>query len=638
MNRRRLLRAVPAAFVIASFPRFAAAAEAGSFAALRDRYFLGVLKFNPVTSTYLGGDGYSPALADANGRLRDVRPSGIAAERAFYREIKAAHADFKPAALSPEERVDHAVMDAQLAFILHQLDELRYYERAVDTYVAEPFRGLDWQIQQMTEAGGGRLGSEAEWRLVVSRLRAIPAYVAAAQANLELGIASNNRPDFRMVERDGVRGARSNAEYLAKTLPELAAKYLGDQPFAAVALADIRQAGADAAQAYQGLAAFLERAYRGDRTDRFAAGEKEYAWRVRNNLRDPRNPAQLFAYGKQQVALYQSKIYAVAQEIAAEAKLGLKFGAVAEKNASVRGVMDHLSKDSPKSDEEMLAWYVEAGKRAVAYGRERQLFDIPADYRLDVHPTPPVLQDSVDAAYYPAPPFKTTGVGRFYLSPTGNDPAALKLNNRASVADTAIHEGFPGHDWHFKFMTQHARSISNIRWLTPGAVEDSSSMWEDSMASEGWGLYSEELMADPAPGRPYGFYSPTEFMYQLQGQLMRAVRVVVDVGIHTGRMTYDQAVDYFAANVNFYPEARMLAASQPSAKAVFESSERAIYRYSKWPTQAITYNLGKAAIVELREADRKRRGQAFSAKDFHERLMKMGTIPATFFRDVFLAS
>src|SRR6202008_5051216 len=65
--------------------------------------------------------------------------------------------------------------------------------------------------------------------------------------------------------------------------------------------------------------------------------------------------------------------------------------------------------------------------------------------------------------------------------------AALRQNNRASVADTAVHEGFPGHDWHYKYMTQHASAISNIRWLTPGAVEDSSAMWEDSMAAAGGG-------------------------------------------------------------------------------------------------------------------------------------------------------
>jgi uncharacterized protein (DUF885 family) len=262
------------------------------------------------------------------------------------------------------------------------------------------------------------------------------------------------------------------------------------------------------------------------------------------------------------------------------------------------------------------------------------MFDIPQAYKLDIVPTPPVLQASIDAAYYPAPPFKKTGVGRFYLSASSNDPAALKLKNRASVADTAVHEGFPGHDWHFKFITQYASDISNIRWLTPGAVEDSSSMWSDSMATEGWGLYAEELMAEPLAGRPYGFYSAPEYLYQLQGQMMRAVRVRVDVGIHTGRMTFDEARDYYVENVEFFPGA--CAQNEADARAACASVDRAIYRYSKWPTQAITYNLGKNAIINLKEDYKKRVGTAYSPRSFHQKLMRMGTVPVTYFREMFL--
>ena len=331
-------------------------------------------------------------------------------------------------------------------------------------------------------------------------------------------------------------------------------------------------------------------------------------------------------------------MYEVAQAAARDAGMSLPFGTREEKNAGVRAVMESLGHDSPRNDDELLQWYVDTGRRAVAYGREHQLFDIPADYRLDVYPTPPVLRSSIDAAYYAAPPFKKTGVGRFYLTPTGNDAAALRQNNRASVADTAVHEGFPGHDWHYKYMTQHASEISNIRWLTPGAVEDSSAMWEDSMAAEGWGLYAEELMSEAAPGRPYGFYTAGEYLYELQGQLLRSVRIVVDVGMHTGRMSFDQAVDYFTANVDFFPSACARAASDPAAKAVCDGAQRALYRYSKWPTQAITYNLGKTAIQELRDAYRQARGAAYSAREFHERLMRMGTIPASYFREQFLAS
>jgi uncharacterized protein (DUF885 family) len=186
-------------------------------------------------------------------------------------------------------------------------------------------------------------------------------------------------------------------------------------------------------------------------------------------------------------------------------------------------------------------------------------------------------------------------------------------------------------------MTQHAAEISGIRWLTPGAVEDSSSMWSDSMATEGWGLYAEELMAEPAPERPYGFYSAGEYLYELQGQLLRAARVRIDVGIHTGRMSYDEALNYFTERVDFFPGACARASADPAAKAVCDGANRAIYRYSKWPTQAITYNLGKNAIASLRESYRSMKGGTYSAREFHERFMRMGTIPAGFFRDVFLS-
>lgn len=607
------------------------------FAQLRDRYFVRALSLNPVTATYLGGDAYSRELADVNARLRDYRPAALRAERAFYWEIRSALGQIAPASLAPEEAIDHAVLGAQLDFIIHQLEDLRYHERSVDTYVAEPFRGIDWQIQQMTDLGSGVLGTEEEWGLVIRRLNAVPGYLDAARANLRAGIASGNRPDWRMVERDGVGGSRSNAEYFRETLPELAQRYLGSRPFAAGTLRRLRTAANRAAGAFEGFAGWMEQAYAGDRTDRFAAGEREYEWRVRNNLRETRGAAELFAYGQQQTELYQNRIYQVAEQVAREAGLSIPFGTRDEKNAGVRAVMEHLGSDSPRNDDELLQWYVDAGRRAVEYGRQQQLFDIPTEYRLDVHPTPPVLRSTIDAAYYAAPPFKQSGVGRFYLSPTGNDPAALRLNNRASVADTAIHEGFPGHDWHYKFMTQNARGISSIRWLTPGAVEDSASMWQDSMAAEGWGLYAEELMSEPAEGRPYGFYTAGEYMYELQGQLLRAVRIVVDVGIHTGRMTFDEAVDYFTANVSFFPNACAQAATNDAARAVCEGARRAMYRYSKWPTQAITYNLGKNAILELREAYRQRRGSAYTAKDFHERLMRMGTIPVGYIRDYFLS-
>ncbi len=609
----------------------------GTLAELRDRYFLFHLDKNPVTSTYLGGDGYSPVLATANTRLRDFRQPSINAEVKFYRDLRASVDKIPPAALTTRERADQQLMLAQLGFLIHQMAELRHYQRALDTYVAEPFRGVDWQIQQMIELPGGMLGTQDDWQQVVTRTLSIPAYLEIAKTNLLAGKKAAIIPDRRMVQRDGINGSKANSEYFRTTLGKNAQQFIGLRPFAATMMAQILGSGAAAANAWDQFAAFLSQTYDLNETvDRYAAGEHEYEWRVQNILRDPRTAAELYEYGAAQVALYTARIVDVAHEFSNTAKMNLPFGNDIDNYASVKKVMDFLSKDSPKNDDQLFKWYRDAGSRAVAYGREHNLFDIPATYRLDVVPTPPVLQSTIDAAYYPAPPFKKSGVGRFYLTPTNNDPDALKLNNFASVADTAIHEGFPGHDWHFKYMNEHADQISNIRWLTPGAVEDSSSMWSDSMATEGWGLYSEELMAEPVPDHKYGFYSPGEYLYELQGQLLRAVRIRVDVGIHTGRMSFDQAIDYFTEHVLFTPGARDRAAGDPAARAAFDSATRAIYRYSKWPTQAITYNLGKNAIIELREACRVKTGPTFSAKKFHEHFMSQGQIPVAFIKDGFL--
>ena len=600
------------------------------FQALRDRFFIRHLLFNPVTATYLGADGYSDVLQSANGALKDYSDAALARELAFYREAQQDLHSIVREALPIDLQIDHRVIDAQLKFLIRLIGERKYHQRAIDTYTTEPFRGVDWQIQQMQHAGNGLLGTEAEWKHVVSRVDAIPMYLDRARANLIAGKQAGNVPDWRMVERNGIVSSPASIEYFQRTLPATASIHIGGRPFGQSVIPQLKEAGDRAAAAWSQFAEFLKSTY--DRTgpDRFVAGTEEYEWRVRNVFGDTRSAAELYEYGGQQVALYSRLIDQVVATIAKEVGPALT---VSNGTATARDVVNYLAKDSPKHDDELFTWYRETAARAVAYGREHGMFAVPDDYKLDILPTPPVLQNSIDAAYYMAPPFKKSGVGRFYLTATGNDPAKLRLKNRASIADTAIHEGFPGHDWHFKYMTQHADQISNVRWLTPGAVEDSSSMWSDSLAAEGWGLYAEEWMAEAVPGHPYGFYSAPEYFYELQGQITRAVRVRVDVGIHTGRMTFDEARDYYVDHAEFYPGA--CGKTDPDARAACESAERAIYRYSKWPTQAIAYNLGKNAIIALRDEVKKKMGTAYSPRAFHERFMRMGTVPVVFFRDLF---
>jgi uncharacterized protein (DUF885 family) len=450
-----------------------------------------------------------------------------------------------------------------------------------------------------------------------------------------------------MLRRNGLDTSEADAKYFDETLPKLGAERISGSEREAL-MARLGEASKQAAAAYRKFRSFIAETFFLDpasksltalkpqfRKDRYAMGEVEYNWALKNNFLMNKTAAQLYRESWPIVLETQNSMIKLAREI------GKKNGWTlpAEGRDAVRKVFDELSKDYPKSDAEMVTWYRESGVRLVDYARKTGIFDVPADYKLEVVETPPPLKASIDgAAYYPAPPFKNTGVGRFYLTTTGNDLAALQANNRASVADLAAHEGFPGHDWYFKVMTEARGSISPVRWLTPGAVEDSSSMWEDSMASEGWALYSEALMAEPQPGAPEGFYTPEERLYQLQGKLYRDLRVRVDIGIHTGRMSYNQAVDLFSDIVDFLPGSCGSQASlkNDAKRASCDSAAGAIFRYSKWPTQAITYRLGKDDIFQLRREAAAMMGDKFSPKKFHVLFIQQGSIPAGYFRQELL--
>jgi uncharacterized protein (DUF885 family) len=618
------------------------------FAELERTYVITVMQRFPVVATYLGGAAFDPSLAGIDSELRNYSDAALAMEDMGWTQLRAQFAALDPAQLSTRRRIDRTVALAQIDFMLHQHQVLDHQQRALDSYVDEPFRGVDWQIQGMTETGPGTRGTDAEWQNVIARTRAIPAYMERARAQLAAGVRAGNTADWRVLQQFGLQSTAADAEYFAKTLPALAASNIRSAQHDTL-LANLTQAGEAAGAAYSGLREFVAQTFFSDpaghgvqalkhefQNDRFALGEERYDWALRNNLRLDTTAAQLYEQSLSSVEATRGSMIELARQIAASHK----WKAAGDGPAVVLAVFDRLSTNAPKNDDEMIEAYRNTGVRLVDYARTTGLFDVPADYRLDVTVTPPPLRASIDgAAYYPAPAFKTSGVGRFYVTPTGNDQAALRQeHNLAALPDLAAHEGFPGHDWHYKVMTQYRSEISPVRWLTPGAVEDSSSMWEDSMAAEGWALYSEALLAEPQPGAPHGFYTPEEHLYQLRGQLYRDLRVRIDTGIHAGRLSFEDAVTLFSEVVDFRPGS----CTDPHAlhlqakRASCDSARAAITRYSRWPTQAITYRMGKDQILALRSRAQADLGAKFSAKRFHLEFMKQGTIPAGYFAEELL--
>ena len=619
-----------------------------AFGRVEHTYVVYFLSRFPVVATYLGGASLDVSLATVDGRLRKYSAGEISAEDLKFEDFRKEFTGFDPGTLSPRRRIDRDVALAQIEFLRHQHQARKYQQRSIDSYVDEPFRGVDFQLQGMADGAAGSYGTAPDWQRVVERVESIGGYLAIAQQQLEAGIADRNTPDWRLIVAYGLESARADAEYFSKTLPALARQRIGGEQKDAL-LKAIDGASAAAAKAYTKFAEFVAARYfinpKGSdetalkpqfRADRYLFGEAEYNWALKNNLRVDRTADQLYDESWAVVEETRRTMIALATEIAKA-----RGWQAPEGPGVVRVVFDQLSADAPKSDEEMIEGYRATGARIVDYARNSGLFDVPNEYKLDVTVTPPPLRSSIDgAAYYTAPPFKTGGIGRFYVSPTGNDPAKLREeHNRAKMADLAAHEGFPGHDWNYRVMIGFKNEISLVRWLTPGAVEDSSSMWSDSLAAEGWALYSEALLAEPQPQAPHGFYTPEEHLYQLQGKLYRDLRVRIDTGLHTGKLSVVAAKDLFSTVVDFLPGSCLdaKALKLDAKRASCDAAGKAIDRYARWPTQAITYRLGKEMIFALRKRAQESLGDKFSAKAFHLAFMRQGSISPGYFGDELIA-
>ena len=336
-----LALAVPIAlFAQAKKPAPAKPSPDAPYTRLEAQYVREFLRRHPVVSTYLGGSGLYPELARVDGMLRDWSPAAMAEEARVYRTIRGGLERLDPARLTPPRRIDRDVALHQIDFMLHQLEDRKYWQRSLDTYVNEAFRGIDWYTQGMTDQKRGRYGTAAEWATVAARVAAVPAYLDRARANLEAGLAADNVPDFRMVERDGRASSEENAKYFESVLPDLAAERTKGQPFAKATVADLRAKGALAAKAFRDFRRFLEASLVPlPKKDRFALGEKEYDWALGNNLRLPFTSAELFERSWEVVEHTRDELIAAAQKVAEKNNLGLSFEPD-DRAASTRAVFE----------------------------------------------------------------------------------------------------------------------------------------------------------------------------------------------------------------------------------------------------------------------------------------------------------
>ncbi len=138
------------------------------------QYVVEFLRRNPTVNTYLGGAGLDPSLKDVDGKLRDHSASALQQEDRWLSDTQKALEAINPTSLSAANRINRDVALAQINFLLHQHQVRRHQERAVDTYVEEPFRAVDWQLLAMSQTGEKTYGTPEEWDMVFAALKPFP--------------------------------------------------------------------------------------------------------------------------------------------------------------------------------------------------------------------------------------------------------------------------------------------------------------------------------------------------------------------------------------------------------------------------------------------------------------------------------
>ncbi len=270
--------------------------------------------------------------------------------------------------------------------------------------------------------------------------------------------------------------------------------------------------------------------------------------------------------------------------------------------ASIGAEGERLSADVPPprrpdqiAPEKLAAAYEKEVKRAREFVARRGLVTLPEGDRLSVVAMPPFLRPIHPfAAYLPPGPFEQKQEGFLFVAPAeGQTPPA--------VATIAVHEAYPGH--HLQILHSN-RAASKARRVIMSPV-----------FVEGWALYCENLMLEE------GYFGNGRARLEvLRKALWRACRVVIDVKLQLQQMTFDEAVDMLVATAGI-----------DRAQAIAD-----VRWYVLQPTCPLSYLVGKREIARIRDELRQIKGEKFKAKDFHDKLLSLGSIPLNLARDALL--
>jgi uncharacterized protein (DUF885 family) len=418
----------------------------------------------------------------------------------------------------------------------------------------------------------------------IERLKKVPLQFSQVMTNLQLGVDEGRMPpkvssEKALEQTQGIADQKAEESVFAQPLKKFPKTIpAADQKRIATDLMTVIQT--QVLPTYQRFARFMKAQYvPNGRKDpgvwAMPNGDAYYAYRIRQITTLDKTPAQIHQIGLDEVKRDEAEMLAIVHQLGfADLK-------------SFRTALAANPKEHPQSKEALIDTY--KGYLAQMQPRLPDLFGRLPKAQLEVVAMPAFAEKNSPMAYY------NQGTA------DGSRPGRVDVNlynfaerSLATVESVAYHEGIPGHHLQIS-IAQELTELPEFRKYQ-----------EYTAFVEGWALYSERL------GKDIGFYKDPYSDYgRLDNDMWRAIRLVVDTGVHSQHWTRQQMVDYFH--------------DHSSLDETNVQSE--VDRYIAWPAQALGYKMGQLKILELRDKAKTALGPKFDIKAFHDQVLDAGALP-----------
>ena len=536
---------------------------------LFEEYWQDKLKHDPELASRLGDKRYNDQITDYSVKAVNDK---LAREENFLTQLAA----IDPAGLSDEEKTGRDLLLRQFAED-EEAAEFKEWEMPVNQ-----MSGIHTAYPQLVaELSFTTVKDYDDW---IARLHAIPKAFDQVTTNMSIGMDDRRVPPKYLLEK-----VLDQVKSLATQKPE-------DSPFAlplknipaSIPAAEreriktemLSAIGKEVQPAYLRFARFLEVSYVPAGRDlpgisALPGGASYYNFLIRRTTTTNLTAEQIHQIGLDEVKRDEAGMLAIAQKLGfADLK-------------SFRATLKTNPKLHPASAEALLA--ANRGYLTPMQAALPQLFGRLPKAKFEVLPVPDYLEKTSAPAYYQAGTADGSRPGRLFI-----DTYNATDRNLYAVEAIAYHEGLPGHHLQISI----AQELDNIPAFRKHL--------HYTAYTEGWGLYAEQL------GKDVGFYQDPYSDYgRLENDTWRAIRLVVDTGVHSQHWTRQQMVDYFHEH-----------------SAIDETSIQAeVDRYIAWPGQALAYKVGQLKILELRDRAKTSLGDKFDLRAFHDEVLGSGALP-----------